>query len=149
GWLTPFQVNQLLAGRGSELVLGEYILLELIGKGGMGQVFKARQRRLKRLAAVKVIRKECLANPDAVTRFLREAEAAARLSHPNIVAIYDASEARGVHFLAMEFIEGANLATRVKAGPLPPSTACDYMRQAALGLQHAHEQGLVHRDLKP
>lgn len=149
GLLTPFQANQLLNGRGKELLLGEYVILETIGKGGMGQVFKARQRRLKRLAALKVIRKEFLSNPTTVARFLREAESAARLAHPNIVTVYDAGESQGVHYLAMEFIDGTNLGDMLKSGPMPVPTACDYVRQAALGLQHAHEQGMVHRDLKP
>jgi serine/threonine protein kinase len=149
GWLTPFQVNQLLNGRGKELVLGEYVLLETLGKGGMGQVYKARQRRLKRLVAFKVIRKEFLSNATTVQRFLREAESAARLTHPNIVTVYDAGEAQGMHYLAMEFIDGTNLGDLLKNGPMPVATACDYVRQAALGLQHAFEQGMVHRDLKP
>jgi eukaryotic-like serine/threonine-protein kinase len=116
----------------------------------MGQVFKARQRRLNRLCALKVILAENLASEGALARFQREAEAAARLDHPNIVRIYDAGDARGVHFLAMEYIDGVDLSSLMKqSGPLAVSTACDYMRQAALGLQHAHEKKLVHRDFKP
>lgn len=150
GWLTAYQVNQLLQGKGAELVMGPYLLLERLGEGGMGTVFKARQRKLKRLAALKIIRKEHLAAPNAVHRFQREAEAAARLAHPNIVTVYDADEAGGTHFLAMEYIEGTDLAHLVKqSGPLPVEQACEYIRQAALGLQHAHEHGLVHRDIKP
>jgi serine/threonine protein kinase len=148
GWLTPFQVNQLLQGK--DLSLGQYILLERLGEGGMGQVFKARHRRLDRVDAVKVIRKEHLANAVSLQRFQQEARATARLAHPNIVTVYDASESGGTHFLAMEYVEGTDLARLLKqSGPLPIGQACEYIRQAALGLQHAHERGLVHRDIKP
>jgi WD40 repeat protein len=150
GWLTAYQVNQLLAGRGRELVLGPYVLLERLGQGGMGQVFKARHRRLDRLAALKVIRPDLLEQPGAVQRFQREARAAARLTHPHIVTIYDADEVGGTHFLAMEYVAGTDLQRLVGAGgPLPVDRACDCVRQAALGLQHMHDCGLVHRDVKP
>jgi serine/threonine protein kinase len=150
GWLTPFQVNQLLQGRCAELVLGPYRVLERLGEGGMGQVFKARHEGLQRIVALKVIRKEKLTDPRALQRFRQEARAAAQLAHPNIVTLYDASEIGGTHFLAMEYVEGADLARIVKeSGPLPVGRACDYIRQAALGVQHAHERGLVHRDIKP
>jgi serine/threonine-protein kinase len=150
GWLTAYQVNQLFRDQGKGLVLGQYILLERLGEGGMGQVFKARHQRLARTVALKVIRPERLANADAVQRFHREARAAARLSHPNIVTVFDAGEHNGTHYFAMECVEGTDLARLVKEkGALPVGLACEYIRQAALGLQHAHEQGLVHRDIKP
>jgi WD40 repeat protein/serine/threonine protein kinase len=150
GWLTPYQVNQLFQGRAATLVLGPFVLLERLGEGGMGQVFKARQRKLGRTVALKVIRKERLDSPDAVRRFRREIQAAAQLSHPNIVLAIDADEHEGTHFFAMEHVEGADLAKHVKQhGPLPVAQACDCIRQAAQGLQHAHERGLVHRDIKP
>jgi serine/threonine protein kinase len=150
GWLTPYQANQLLAGRGPELVLGSYIVLERLGEGGMGQVFKARHQKLGTIVALKVIRKDRLGNPDAVRRFQREVQAGARLGHPNIVQSLDADQAGDLHFLVMEYIDGIDLARVVKQrGPLPVETACDFIRQAALGLQHAHERNLVHRDIKP
>jgi tRNA A-37 threonylcarbamoyl transferase component Bud32 len=150
GWLTPYQVNQLFQGRGQHLVLGRYLLLERLGEGGMGQVFKARHQSMNRIVALKIIRKECLANPDAVRRFQREIEAAAQLTHPNIVIAHDADHVGDTHFFAMEFVEGTDLARLVhQKGPLPVAEACDYIRQAALGLQHASERGLVHRDIKP
>jgi serine/threonine-protein kinase len=150
GWLTAYQANQLSLGRGEDLVLGAYVLLARLGEGGMGAVFKARNRKLDRVVALKVIRRERLANPDIVRRFQREVRAAAQLSHPNIVHAYDADEVAGIHFFAMEFVEGTDLARLVKdRGPLLIELACDYVRQAALGLQHAHEKGLVHRDIKP
>jgi serine/threonine-protein kinase len=151
GWLTAYQANQLLMGRGQDLVLGQYILLERLGEGGMGQVFKARHRNLGRIAAIKLIRKERLDNADAVKRFQREVRAAAALNHPNIVRALDADQIGGTHLLVMEYIDGAtDLAQLVKKnGPLPVAQACDYIRQTALGLQHAFERGLVHRDIKP
>jgi serine/threonine protein kinase len=151
GWLTPYQANQLLNGKGHELILGSYILLQRLGEGGMGQVFKARHRNLGRIAAIKLIKKERLENPDAIRRFQREVRSAAALSHPNIVRAYDADEIAGTHLMVMEYIDGAiDLAKVVKNnGPLPIERACEYIRQAALGLQHASERGLVHRDIKP
>jgi WD40 repeat protein/serine/threonine protein kinase len=150
GWLTLHQINQIANGRGKELFIGPYLLLERLGEGGMGQVFKARHRHMGREVALKVIRKEKLASPDAVKRFYAEVRAAAHLSHPNIVLAYDAGEAAGTHFLSMEYVDGMDLARLVKEqGALPVGHACDYIRQAALGLAHAHDRGLVHRDIKP
>jgi tRNA A-37 threonylcarbamoyl transferase component Bud32 len=149
-WLTAYQVNQLLQGRGAELLLGPYVLLERLGEGGAGQVFKGRHRKMGRAIAVKVIRKELLTDAEVVGRFYREIQVLSRLDHPNIVHAYDAGPAAGTHFLAMEFVEGSDLGKLVKqGGRLPVLQACEYVRQAALGLQHAHEKGLVHRDIKP
>jgi len=150
GWLTRYQVQEVWRGRGANLVLGPYRLLDQVGEGGMGQVFKARHQIMQRLVALKIMRPELLKNADAPRRFLREAQAAARLSHPNIVTLYDAGEINGTHYLAMELIEGMDLGRTVReSGPLPVAQACDYLRQVAEGLSHAHEQGLVHRDIKP
>jgi serine/threonine-protein kinase len=149
-WLTPYQVNQLYQGRGCDLVLGSYVLLERLGKGGMGMVYKARHRRLDRIVALKLIRKELLSNPTALRYFHREILAAAQLTHPNIVLAYDADAVDGVHFFTMEYVEGHTFSDLIQAsGPLPIDIAAESIRQAALGLQHAHERGLVHRDLKP
>jgi tRNA A-37 threonylcarbamoyl transferase component Bud32 len=127
-----------------------YDVLEELGRGGMGIVYKARQRTLNRVVALKVIRKERLAHPEAVGRFRREAQAAARLSHPNVVAVYEYEQDGGTHYLAMEYVPGLTLQALVEeSGPLPVELACDLMRQAALGLQHATDQALVHRDIKP
>jgi serine/threonine-protein kinase len=150
GWLTPFQVNQISKGKAAELVLDQYVLLELIGQGGMGTVYRAVQRRMKRVVAVKVVRPEILQTAGAGARFQREAETIARLAHPNVVTVHDTNEANGVRFLVMEYLEGVDLSRLVKEqGPLSVEKACDYIRQAALGLDHAHEHGLVHRDVKP
>ncbi|HEX5273224.1 MAG TPA: serine/threonine-protein kinase, partial [Gemmataceae bacterium] len=140
----------LRAGRGNELVLGQYVILSLLGQGGMGKVLKARHRLMDRVVALKVIRPNLLAEPRAVSRFHREIKAVSRLSHPNIVAAFDANQVGNTHFLVMEYVEGTDLQRLVKEhGPLPTGLACDCVRQAALGLQHAHEEGLVHRDIKP
>jgi eukaryotic-like serine/threonine-protein kinase len=150
GWLTLYQAKRLLAGRGDELVIGNYVILDMLGEGGMGKVFKARQLRLNRLVALKVIRADLIANNTTLKRFHREAKAAAQLAHPNIVRLFDADQVGDHHYLAMEYVEGADLACLVKdSGPLPVEMACSFIRQAATGLQHAHEQGMVHRDIKP
>jgi WD40 repeat protein/tRNA A-37 threonylcarbamoyl transferase component Bud32 len=150
GWLTPYQVNQLFLGRPQDLLLGSYLLLDKLGEGGMGAVFKARHQKLGRIVAVKVIRPQHLARDGALRRFQREIQAAARLVHPNVVHAYDAEEVGGTCLLVMEYVEGTDLARVVKQrGPLPDQEACEYVRQAALGLQHAFERGMVHRDIKP
>jgi serine/threonine protein kinase len=150
GWLSSFQVKMLWNGRGSELSLGQYILIEKLGEGGMGEVFRAQHRRMGREVALKVIRKERLDNPEAVRRFQREIQAAAQLSHENVVMAYDADQQGDIHFFAMELVEGINLARKVReGGPLTIEDACQFIRQAANGLQHAHERGMVHRDIKP
>jgi serine/threonine protein kinase len=130
--------------------IDEYRLLEKIGEGGMGAVFKAVHLRLEKVVAVKLLLAGRADDPQAVARFRREMRAVGRLNHPHIVRATDAGEADGYHFLAMDFVEGIDLARLVKArGPLPVAAACELVRQAALGLQHAHEHGLVHRDIKP
>jgi tRNA A-37 threonylcarbamoyl transferase component Bud32 len=150
GWLTPYQVNALFQGRGQELLLGSYVLLDKLGEGGMGQVFKAHNWKLGQVVALKLIRKERLTSADAVRRFHREIRAAAQLNHPNVVHAYDADEIGGTHLLVMEYAEGTDFARMVRErGPLPVAEACEYVRQAALGLQHVYERGLVHRDIKP
>jgi WD40 repeat protein/serine/threonine protein kinase len=151
-WLTAYQVNHCLQGRAAELLLGHYVVLGRLGAGSFSEVFKARHQSMNRLVALKLIRPAVLADagPEAVRRFYREIQAAGQMSHPNVVHAYDAGPVGNTHFLAMEFVEGLDLARLVKErGLLPVQAACDYIRQAALGLQHAHERGLVHRDVKP
>ena len=150
GWLTPYQIKEVFKGRGTSLKLGQFVLLDLLGEGGMGKVYKAHQTRLGRDVALKVIRKEKLQNSVAQARFHQEIQAVARMSHPNVVAAYDADQVGDLHFVVMELIDGSDLTRMVRdRGPLPIAEACEYVRQAALGLQHAHEEGLVHRDIKP
>ncbi|HEY1859609.1 MAG TPA: protein kinase, partial [Gemmataceae bacterium] len=127
-----------------------YRVLELLGSGGMGRVYKAEHRIMERLVALKVINRNLVENPAAVERFRREVKTAARLIHPNIVTAFDAEQVENCHFLVMEYVEGQSLDRVVqKRGRLPVAEACDYVRQAALGLQYAHERGMVHRDIKP
>ncbi len=127
-----------------------YEIVGLIGKGGMGDVYKAKHRMMDRTVALKIIKRELVQNSQAVDRFHREVKAAAKLSHPNIVTSHDAEQVGDVHFMVMEYVDGFDLSHIIKdRGALPVDEACNYVRQAAIGLQHAHEQGMVHRDIKP
>src|SRR5262245_40168948 len=127
-----------------------YFLQALVGRGGMGTVYRAEHRLMERTVALKVIRRDLTDRPGVVERFRREVRAAARLSHPHIVTVHDADQAGATHFLVMEHVAGTTLSSLVREqGPLPVARACDYVRQAALGLQHAFEHGMVHRDIKP
>jgi serine/threonine-protein kinase len=151
GWLTDYQGQRLLQGQADQLVIGPYVILEPLGEGGMGQIFKGRHPGLDRLAAIKVLRRELVIDTEIAQRFLREIKLASQLpKHPNLVHAFDAGMVTGTYYLAMEYCEGIDLDRLVQqVGPLPVPQACDYLRQAALGLQHAHEHGLVHRDIKP
>lgn len=127
-----------------------YRILRRLGGGGMGTVYEAEHRLMNRRVALKVIRPELLSSPQAVLRFQREVQAAAKLVHPHVVTAFDAEQAGQSHFLVMEFVEGSDLAEIVRRrGPLPVVEACECIRQAAIGLQHAYEHGMVHRDIKP
>jgi serine/threonine protein kinase/putative intracellular protease/amidase len=128
-----------------------YRIISLFGIGGMGAVYKAEHRILERTVALKVINREFLkGHAQAVERFRLEVKAAGKLGHPNIVQAHDAGQAGDLHFLVMEYVEGISLARLVeKKGPLSVGHACHFIRQAALGLQHAFEKGMVHRDIKP
>ncbi len=148
--LTLYQASVLLAERSDPLLLDRYVILDTLDSGGMGLVFKALHRSLDRVVALKTLPPSALNSEEKVKRFQREVKTAARLSHPNIVTTYDAHESNGIHFLVMEYIKGKDLGKVVKTnGPLPVATAVDYILQAARGLEHAHAQGIVHRDIKP
>jgi serine/threonine protein kinase len=150
GKLTRHQVVVVAEGKAKSLVLGNYVILDKIGEGGMGQVFLARHRRMNRLVALKLLPQRAVSSAIAAERFRREVEVAAKLVHPNIVTAYDADEANGTHFLVMEYVEGQDLASLVKrSGPLPIRQAVAFMMQAATGLGYAHERGVIHRDIKP
>jgi serine/threonine-protein kinase len=150
GWLTPYQVNRLFLGREQELVLESYLLLECLGEGPRGQVFKARHQIMKRLATVQVVAEALLDQPETVQRFYQEVQAASQLSDPHLLHAYDAGPAGRTHYVATEYVHGLDLERLVQqAGPLPVDLACDFVRQAALGLQHAAERGLLHADLQP
>ncbi len=150
GWLTIYQINQILGGLGRNLTMGPYLILDKLGQGGLSQVFKARHAETDWVVALKVIRPEAMADEEGRQQFLREMEAMARLEHPNIVQFCDLDQAGELFYFAMEFVEGTDLGKHVGlSGPLAVGEACDYIRQASLGLQHAHERNLVHRDIKP
>ena len=150
GKLTKYQAQMVYQGRPKGLVFGEYTVLDKLGQGGMGVVLKAQHRRMKRMVAVKVLPASAMKSPDAVKRFYREVEAAAKLNHPNIVQAHDASEHEGIHYLVMEYVEGSDLGALLKQhGPLPIPQAVNCILQAARGLEYAHRHGIVHRDIKP
>ncbi|MCE9565134.1 MAG: serine/threonine protein kinase [Planctomycetes bacterium] len=151
GWLTSFQGNRLANGKSHELVLGQYVIIDRLGEGGTGQVFKAWHSGFARLVALKLLRPELVADSETVSRFYREINVTGQLpAHPNLIAAFDSGQFGTAHFLAMEYVEGTDLEHLVKRiGPLAIEQACEFTRQAALGLQHAHQHGLVHRDIKP
>jgi serine/threonine protein kinase len=167
--LNRWQANAILQGKEKRLVLGEFALVERIGKGGMGDVFKAVHRPSGTFAAVKVLPEEVVQQPAAkplapsestqmhstqpsvaLGRFQQEVMAASRLCHRNIVATYDAGEQDGIHYLVMEYVDGQDLGTLVqKHGPVGVVSAVGWILQAARGLQYAHSKNVIHRDIKP
>ena len=151
GLLTPYQARLLLNGWYRNFFIAEkYKILDLLGEGGMGRVYLCEQTVLERLVAVKQLQLDSEAIPGAAARFLREAVAVAALDHPNIARIHDADRCINGAFLVMEAVDGLNLhQLTARLGQLPVGRAAGLIRQAALGLQHAHERGLVHRDVKP
>ncbi len=150
GKLTRHQAEQLCKGITDGLVIGDYVVLDLIGAGGMGQVFKAMHRPMERVVALKLLPPAAMESYDAIKRFQREVKAVARLEHPNIVTAHDAGESNGVHYLIMQYVRSRNLRSYVKrTGALSVVRAVDYTLQAAAGLQHAHREGVIHRDIKP
>lgn len=150
GKLTKYQAAAVYQGKTKGLALDEYIVLDRIGAGGMGEVFKAKHRIMERVVALKVLPLKAMKSPDAVQRFQREVRAAAKLTHPNIVTAYDAREHEGIHCLVMEYVDGKDLSNVLAdEGPLPVDRAVNYVAQAARGLEYAHKQGVIHRDIKP
>lgn len=150
GRLTVWQAQQILNGRTVGFQVDRYLLLNLIGQGGMGRVYLAKDTRLNRHVALKVLSPERMNNPRAIARFQREARVGAQLQHENLVRIYDEGEANGRCYLVMEYIEGSTIGRRInEQGPVPYGEACRYARQTALGLEHARQKGLIHRDVNP
>ncbi|MCA9048300.1 MAG: protein kinase [Planctomycetaceae bacterium] len=150
GKLTEFQARCIVRGKGKSLLLGNYLLQEKIGAGGMGQVFKATHRVMKRDVALKILPEHLTRDWDLLRRFHREIQAAGKLSHPNIVTAFDADRAGDVHYYVMELVAGRDLASLVAdQGPLGVQQAIECTIQAARGLEYAHRQGMVHRDVKP
>src|SRR5512139_3719127 len=129
--------------------LSHYSLVDKIGKGGMGEVFRAKDQKLGRDVAIKVLPEEFARDADRVARFQREAKLLASLNHPNIAAIYGLEESGGAQFLVLELVEGQTLADRIKSGPIPVEESLKLALQIAEALEVAHEKGVIHRDLKP
>lgn len=148
--ITEYQAEKFRNGQSSDICFGDYLVLRELGRGGMGTVLLARHRRMDREVAIKVLPVTAMESESAVARFYQEVKVAAQLKHPNIVHAYDAGEHHGFHYLVMEFVEGHDLAHVVhEIGPLPLSMAIDYVKQACLGLQWAHNKKVIHRDIKP
>ncbi len=148
--VTVYQLGKILRGKAADLLVGPYVVLDKLGEGGMGKVFRARHARLDRVVALKVMRPHLMTKPTVRGRYEREVQAIGKLDHPNIVRIDNAGEDDGKFYLAMEFVDGLDLARMMhNYRLLEVAEACEYARQAALGLQHAHESGLIHRDIKP
>ncbi len=148
--LTPYQADRLAAGKYKGFLLGGYVILDKIGTGGMGQVFLAEHAAMRRRVAIKVLPAPVAEDPIARERFHREARSAAALDHPNIIRVFDMNREGRLLYLVMEYSEGITLLALVsKGGRLSVAAAADYARQVAVGLQHAHEGGMVHRDIKP
>lgn len=149
-WLTEYQSEQLLQGHDQELVLGSYEILDLVGEGGLCQVFKAWDNDHQRIVALKVVHPELRENREVLEQLRQEIAVLGRLEHPAFIKSYERSWDVSRYYFAMELVEGVDLHRLQKqVGRLPVAQACDYVRQAALGLQYAYEQGLVHRDIKP
>jgi len=150
GLVTRWQCEKFLQGKYKGFFLGSHKLLGHLGSGGMSSVYLAEHIIMKHKRAIKVLPKSKLGNNSYLERFQREAKAIASLNHPNIVRAYDINNEKDTHYLVMEYVEGADMQNLVrKHGPLPYAVAADYVAQAARGLHHAHEAGLIHRDVKP
>ncbi|MCS6976034.1 MAG: serine/threonine protein kinase [Gemmatales bacterium] len=150
GLLTDFQARQLLLGKWRGFIFGKYRVLEQLGSGGTSTVFLCEHTLLRRHVAIKILPVIRAQSETALARFYREARAAAALNHPNIVRAFDVDQEGDIHYIVMEFVDGASLHDIVRQhGPMDVTRACHYIRQAACGLQHIHENRLIHRDIKP
>ncbi len=150
GKLTRYQASALFQGKGRSLKIGPYVVLDKLGSGGMGMVFKARLRKGGSEIALKLLPPSASKHPKSVLRFRREAEIMEKLNHPNVVSAHEIGQFGGVHYLVMDYVEGRDLDRIVRAsGPMKFPRAVDCLIQAARGLAAAHERGIVHRDIKP
>jgi serine/threonine protein kinase len=147
--LTTFQARRFLANRPHGLVVGRYIILDRIGSGSMGRVYKAHHAMMDRIVALKIIAPEIACNERVVARFQREMRLVGRLDHPNVVRAFDADQIHKVLYIVMEYVNGHSLGELLKKKPISPTDMVEYAAQSALGLAHAHSQGIVHRDVKP
>jgi serine/threonine protein kinase len=149
GHVTEYQTRQMLRGHVDHFFFGPYKILERVGKGRMAGVYKA-VHTLGQLVAIKVLPPSKARDPQLLARFQREARLALKLKHPNVVRAFQAGDLDGLHYLVMEYLDGETLEEVLRRrGPLPPAEAARLLYQALLGLQHLHEQGMIHRDLKP
>jgi len=150
GILTVFQADRLLRNKTHGLIMGPYVILDRLGTGTRGRVFKAQHRLMGRLVAVKVIAPEIASRASSIARFHREMRLSGRLDHPNVVRAFDADKVGDVLYIVVEYVAGRSLDLVIEErGRLPAAEVVNYMAQAALGLAHAHERGIVHRDIKP
>ena len=148
--LTEYQAQRILAGKSHGFAVGRYIIMDRLGAGSMGRVYKAQHQLMDRVVALKIISPGIVTNERVVHRFQREMRLVGRLDHPNVVRAYDADKIENVLFIVMEYVPGQSLSQLLRSrGPLTPADVINYATQAALGLAHAHVQGIVHRDIKP
>ena len=147
--LTDYQVKRFLKNKSHGLVVGRYAILDRLGSGSMGRVYKAHHLLMDRVVALKIIAPEIATNERVIARFQREMKLVGRLDHPNVVRAYDADQLSSILYIVMEYVQGVSLGERLRRGIIPAKEMIDYAAQAAFGLAHAHEQGIVHRDIKP
>jgi eukaryotic-like serine/threonine-protein kinase len=147
--VTSFQARRFLSNRPHGLVVGRYVVLDRIGSGSMGRVYKAHHAMMDRTVALKIIAPEIASNERVVARFQREMRLVGRLDHPNVVRAFDADQIHKVLYIVMEYVHGQSLGELIKKNPIPAVEMVEYAFQASLGLAHAHAQGIVHRDIKP
>ena len=147
--LTEYQTKRFLSNKTHGMVVGRYAILDRLGSGSMGRVYKAHHLMMDRVVALKIIAPEIATNERVVARFYREMKLVGRLDHPNVVRAYDADQLNKILYIVMEYVRGRSLAQLFRQAPIAPLDMINYAAQAALGLAHAHEQGIVHRDVKP
>jgi eukaryotic-like serine/threonine-protein kinase len=147
--LTEYQTKRFLSNKSHGMVVGRYAILDRLGSGSMGRVYKAHHVMMDRIVALKIIAPEIATNERVVARFQREMKLVGRLDHPNVVRAFDADQVNKILYIVMEFVPGDSLGLVFRKGLIPPIDMVNYAAQAALGLAHAHDQGIVHRDIKP
>lgn len=147
--ITEYQAKRFLSNKPHGLIVGRYVIMDRIGAGSMGRVYKAHHSMMDRYVALKIIAPEITSNKRVVSRFQREMKLVGRLDHPNVIRAFDADQIDKILYIVMEYARGESLGQLLRRGPLPPLEMAGYGAQAALGLAHAHSQGIVHRDVKP
>jgi serine/threonine-protein kinase len=149
GLLSDYQARRFLSNKPHGLVVGRYIIMDRLGSGSMGRVYKAHHRMMDRFVALKIIAPEIVTNERVVARFQREMKLVGRLDHPNVIRAFDADQMGRLLYIVMEYVQGTSLGAMLRQGTIPPLDMAEFGSQAALGLAHAHAQGIVHRDVKP